>query len=117
MSFDITTRTLLEHYTNAPPRTTDVWYGTWISILTTLFPSSQGYVVTPQHRIAEDAEVHILNLFIQVAKPWTIPVTLRIVLIVEIKNSQHWESGKTALMRQIELKTDVGFVGAVVNRV
>ena len=36
MPFDITTRTLLEYYTNNPPRTEDVWYGPWNTILTTL---------------------------------------------------------------------------------
>ena len=36
MRFDITARTLLEYYTNNPPRTEDVWYGPWNTILTTL---------------------------------------------------------------------------------
>jgi len=35
MSFDITARTLLQYYTDHPPRTEDVWYGPWNAILTT----------------------------------------------------------------------------------
>jgi hypothetical protein len=37
-------------------------------ILTTLFPSTQGYIVTPQHRLPDDPESHIPDLIIEVVK-------------------------------------------------
>ena len=114
MSFDITTRTLLQYYTDHPPRTEDVWYGPWNAILTTLFPSIQGYVITPQRRIVEDSQARFL---IEVAKISTPPLTLRTVLIVEIKNSQHWESGRDTLIRQIGLQADMTFAGTAVGKV
>ena len=117
MPFDLTTRTLLEHYTANPPRTEDVWYGPWISILTTLFPPAQGYFVTPQRRVAEDSQVHIPDLLIEVAKISSPPLILRTVLIVKVRNSQHWESGKDVLMRRIKLQTDAAFFGTAVGKV
>jgi len=117
MPFDVTTRILLEHYTNVPPRTEDVWYGPWITILTTLFPSSEGYVVSPQRRVVEDSQTHIPDFLIEVAMLSTAPVILRTVLIVKIKNSQHWESGQDALTRQIKLQTDVAFAGTAAKKV
>ena len=113
MPFDITTRTLLQYYTDNPPRTQDVWYGPWNTILTTLFPPSQGYVVTPQRRIAE----RIPDFLFEVAKISTPPLILRTVLIVKFKNSPLWESGKGALMREIELQADMTFEGTAKEKV
>jgi hypothetical protein len=75
MPFDAITRTVLEYYTAHPPATEDVWYGPWTTILT-----------TP-------------DLVIEVVKLSTAPLAFRIVLIVEIKNSQPWQSGIQALQR------------------
>ena len=86
MTFDVLTRTILEHYTAHPPTTEDVWYGPWTSILTTLFPTTQGYMVTPQRRLSDDSESHIPDFIIEVARLSTPPLTLRTVLVVEIKN-------------------------------
>lgn len=100
MPFDVITRTALEYYTAHPPATEDVWYGPWIAILTTLFPSTQGYIVTPQRRLPpppdDDAESHIPDLVIEVvtlslrlstAAPPARPggLTFRTVLIVKVK--------------------------------
>ena len=114
MPFDIPARTLPELYTNHPPRTENVWYGPWNTILATLFPSIQGYVVTPQLCVAEDSRKYIL---IEVAKISTPTLTLRTVLIVQVKNPQHWESDKGALVRHIGLRTDAAFAGTAVVKV
>jgi hypothetical protein len=91
MPFDITTRTVLEYYTAHPPATEDVWYGPWTTILTTLFPSTQGYLVTPQRRLPDDPESHIPDFIIEVVKLSSPPLTFRSVLIVDIKNAQRWQ--------------------------
>ncbi|KAF8223936.1 hypothetical protein L208DRAFT_1411116 [Tricholoma matsutake] len=117
MPFDIVTRTVLEYYTTNPPATEDVWYGPWTTILTTLFPSTQGYIVTPQRRLPDDPESHIPDFIIEVVKMATAPLTFRSVLIVEIKNSQHWESGIPALQRQLNRQTDAAFAGTAYSKV
>jgi len=112
MTFDVLTRTILEHYTAHPPTTEDVWYGPWTSILTTLFPTTQGYMVTPQRRLSDDSESHIPDFIIEVARLSTPPLTLRTVLVVEIKNTQRWQSaGIEALQRQLNRQTDAAFAG------
>ena len=72
--FDIVTRTVLQHYTVNPPSTEDHWYGPWTSILTTLFPTPQGYIVTPQRRIPEDSESHIPDFIIEVVRLISSPI-------------------------------------------
>ena len=67
----------------------------WNTILTTLFPSAQGYVVIPHRPLPDD-----FYLIIEVMKISTTPFTRQCVLIVEIKNSQHWEYGLPELQRQ-----------------
>src|ERR1700733_13253861 len=94
--------------TTNPPATEDVWYGPWTTILTTLFPSTQGYIVTPQRRLP-DPESHIPDFIIEVVKMATAPLAFRSVLIVKIKNSQHWEPGIPALQRQLNRQTDAAF--------
>jgi hypothetical protein len=66
--FDAVTRTVLQHYTANPPATEDSWYGPWNTILTTLFPSSQGYIVTPQRRILGSWERNEPDFVIEVDK-------------------------------------------------
>lgn len=117
MPFDIVTRTVLEYYTTNPPALEDVWYGPWTTILTILFPSTQGYIVTPQRRLPDDPESHIPDFIIEVVKMATAPLTFRSVLIVEIKNSQHWESGIPALQRQLNRQTDAAFAGTAYSKV
>jgi len=111
MPFDITTRTLLQYYTDHPPRTEDVWYGpSWSAIFTTLFPPSQGSA-------APHSRGRIPGFLIEVARISTPPLTLRTVLIVDVKNSPLWEPGKGALMRQIGLQTDMTFEGTATEKV
>jgi hypothetical protein len=117
MPFDIVTRTVLEYYTTNPPATEDVWYGPWNTILTTLFPSAQGYIVTPQRRLPDDPESHIPDFIIEVVKMSTAPLTFRSVLIAKIKNSQHWEYGIPALQRQLNRQTDAAFAGTAHSKV
>jgi hypothetical protein len=86
MPFEVITRTVLEYFTAHAPATEDVWYGPWTTILTTFFPSTQGYIVTPQRRPPDDPESHIPDFIIEVAKlSSTAPLTFRTVLIVKIK--------------------------------
>lgn len=92
-------------------------YGPWTTILTTLFPDDQGFIVTPQRRIPEDSESHIPDFVIEVVKLTSPPITFRTVLIVEVKNSQHWPGGKARLDRQISRQTDVAFAGTAHTKV
>jgi len=117
MPFDITTRSVLEYYTAHPPPTEDAWYGPWTTILTTLFPSTQGYVITPQRRIPDDSESHIPDFVIKVVKLSTPPLTFRTVLIVEVKNTQHWPNGIGSFERQINRQTDASFAGTAHTKV
>ncbi|KAG8954845.1 hypothetical protein FRC04_010328 [Tulasnella sp. 424] len=117
MPFDLVTRTVLQHYTEHPPATEDVWYGPWTAILTTLFPVTQSYLVTPQRRIPEGSESHIPDFVIEVVQLTTPPVTFRTVLIVKVKNSQHWTSGILALERQINCQTDAAFAGTASRKI
>ena len=111
MQLDAITRAVLEHYTAQPPRTEDAWYGSWNAILASLFSSTQGYLVSPQQRLPNDDQSHIPDFVIEVVKLSTHPLTLRTVLIVKIRNTQHWPSGIQALRRQLGRQTDVAFAG------
>ena len=53
MPFPALTRQVLEYYTAHQPPTESVWYGPWTTILTTLFPATDGFVVTPQLQIID----------------------------------------------------------------
>ena len=117
MVFDLVIRTVLQHYTENPPATEDVWYGPWTSILTTLFPVTQGYLVTPQRRIPEDSKSHIPDFVLEVVRLTTPPVTFRTVLVVKVKNSQHWRSGIPALECQINRQTDTAFAGTAFRKI
>jgi len=111
MAFDEVTRAVLEHYTDHPPRSEDAWYGPWTSILTTLFPSARGYIVTPQQRLPLETRRHIPDFFIEVVKLSTAPLTFRTVLIIEMKNTQYWQSGIQRLQDQINEQCDSAFSG------
>jgi hypothetical protein len=109
MGFDIFTRTLLEIYTtHAPPTFVDHWYGPWNTILNTLFPPSQGYVINPR-RSVELPTVQIPDLVIEVSK-LTLPfLAPNRVLIFQMKNTQHWDHGVEDLMQKIRRQTDHEF--------
>ncbi|KAL0955344.1 hypothetical protein HGRIS_001593 [Hohenbuehelia grisea] len=114
------TYSILEHFTNHQPATEDAWYGPWNTILTMLFPAADGFVVTPQRRIPGDNESTIPDFVIEVVKTIIGPppsVTFRTVLIVEVKNSQHWPFGIPALDRQLSRQTDAAFAGTAVAKV
>jgi len=118
MPFDIMTRAVLEYYTAHPPATEDAWYGPWTTILTTLFPSSQGYLVTPQRRLPDDTQSDFRDLIIEVVKLSMSPLTFRrSVLIVKVRNTQHWQSGIGGLERQLNRQTDAAFAGMAHTKV
>jgi len=123
MPLDAFTRALLEHHTAQAPSTEDAWFGPWNTILTSLFPSTQGYLVNPQERLPIDGQNHIPNfLIIEVIKVSTPPLTgrgltYRTVLIVEIKNTQHWPSGIQTLKRQLGMQADAAFSGTARDKV
>jgi hypothetical protein len=85
MPFDAITCTVLEYCTAHPPAPEDSWYGIWITILTTLFPSAQGYIVTPQRPLTDEPFCHIPDFIIEVVKLSVAPLTFRTVLIMKIK--------------------------------
>jgi len=112
MPLDAFTCALLEHNTAQPPSTADAWFGSWTTILTSLFPTTQGYLVSPQQRLPIDGQNHVPDfLIIEVIKVSTPPppLTYRTVLIVKIKNTQHWPSGIQALKRQLGMQADAAF--------
>ena len=107
MSLDAATRARLERLGNRPYP--DGWCGAWNSPLMTLFPLEQDYVVCPRKRQGAEGD-----LIIEVAKA-TYPespselIEDRIVLVVEIKDYQHWDHGKGPLMQQLSQQTDDAF--------
>jgi len=117
MPLDPTTRAVLEYYTAHPPRMEDVWCGLWNAILTGLFPPTQGYLVTPQQRLHGDVQYRIPGFIIEVIELSTPPLTFRTVLIVEIKNTQHWPSGIEALKLHLAKQTDAAFSGTAKDKV
>jgi hypothetical protein len=68
-------------------------------------------------RIPEDNESHIPDFVIEVVRLISSPIQFRTVLIVEVKNSQHWEAGIPSLERQIKRQTDTAFSGTAVSQV
>lgn len=92
-------------------------YGPWNSMLTVLFPDDQGFIITPQRRIPEDSQSHIPDFVIEVVKLTSPPLTFRTVLIVEIKNSQHWPGRITSLDNQISRQADAAFAGTAHTKV
>jgi hypothetical protein len=107
MSLDAATRTFLEEIADDP--SPDGWCGAWNTLLTILFPSEQGYSVCPRQRNGADGD-----LIIEVAKV-TSPespsqrLKFRILLVVEIKDYQHWDRKKQQLMQQLRHQTDDAF--------
>ena len=104
MPFDEVTCKLLAHYTAHPPSTVDQWYGPWNTILTTLFPPTAGYVVTPQRKdyIEHSALSHIPDFILEVTKVDELNLNMRVVLIFEVKNSQHSLNTIDQLFRQLD---------------
>jgi hypothetical protein len=87
--------------------------GCGLQSLTTLFPTSQGYIVTPQRRIPKDTESHISDFVIEVKKLIAPPFQFRTVLV---KNSQHWQAGIPSLERQVKRQPDAAFSGTAVPK-
>jgi hypothetical protein len=116
MGFDRFTCTLLEQYTTHSPHAVEVWYSPWMTILTTLFPISKGYVVTPRRRADDDPSGQIPDLVVEVATftlPPAAPAIFRTVLIVQIKN---WDQRKEDLIQQIGRQSDLEFLGTAACR-
>ena len=62
-------------------------------------------------RLPDDPETHIPDFIIEVVKLSTGPLTFRTVLILKIKNSQHWQSRIQAIQLQLDRQTDTAFAG------
>ncbi|KAJ6590376.1 hypothetical protein B0H10DRAFT_1961061 [Mycena sp. CBHHK59/15] len=126
MAFSKSTVIVLKHFTAHPPATADRWhmlppcphFCLMLFILKALFPEDADFIVTPQQRIPDDSESHIPDLVIEVVKlTQAADVTFRTVLIVKIKNSQHWPRGIPALDRQVSRHTDAAFAGTAHSKV
>ena len=102
------TRHILEH-TIHQPRTERVWYGPWSSILTTLFPSTEGFLVAPNQKFIEEDENEFTISFEVSKRVQPGDLKLQIVLIVEIKNSHQWPGGAERLFAQIRKNANVAF--------
>ena len=111
MGFDHSTRTLLEKYTARDPSQTS-WSGPWTSLLSTLFPASQGYIVAPQRRRDPSSD-----FILEVAKDTYPADGLRTVLIVEIKDPRSWNHGIPVLMQQIARQTELAFLDTATSKV
>jgi hypothetical protein len=69
MIFPAFTRQVLEYYTTHLAPSESVWYGPWITILTALFPPTDGFLVTPQRKAADgDNESTAPDFVIEVSK-------------------------------------------------
>ena len=62
MPLDNITRAVLEEYTATLPDTEHGWYGSWTTILTSLFPATQGYHINPQQLISGEDHSKVLPL-------------------------------------------------------
>ena len=106
MSLDAATRNILAKRSQSAPNQN--WSGSWLTILTKLFSFSQPYAVFPHKRIGAHGD-----LIMEVVKdaPSESPTgrPSRIVLVVEIKDPQDWDSGKDKLLQQLEHQTDLAF--------
>ena len=111
MSLDQNTRNLLAVHR---PRSEDVWYGPWTSILTTLFPPVAGYVVTPQRKPydEDDATSRAPDFILEVTRIEGPNLDVRTVLTVEIKKSQHWPRIIDRLFGQLNRQVDTAFAGS-----
>ena len=111
MSFPPLTCKVLEEYSIRPPTNEDLWLGPWLTILTTLFPDADNYLVSPQIKTYSErgATKGLPDLILEVAKRVDQPFGLRTVLIVEIKNPHHWPDGVDHIMHRIDLDTGCEF--------
>ncbi|KAH9165811.1 hypothetical protein EDB89DRAFT_2007376 [Lactarius sanguifluus] len=83
-----------------------LWDVAWTSILTFLLPDSEGYYLAPHRR-----QNQMSDLVIEVVKISDDPFQMRTILIVQIKNNQHLQSGIETLERQINRHADAAFRG------
>jgi len=111
MSFPPLTCKILQEYSIHPPENQDLWLGPWLTILTILFPPTDDYVVSPQIKTYNErgAVGGRPDLVIEVAKYTSQPFALRTILIVEIKNAQHWPDGVDHMLRRIDIDTGYEF--------
>ncbi len=118
MPFNQITRDLLAYYTAHRPRTEDVWYGPWTTILTTLFPSDEGYVVTPQRKLYDEDGItsRLPDFVFEVTRIEGPDLDVRTVLIVEIKNSHHWPDIVDRLLQQLNHQIDYAFASSARNK-
>ena len=66
-----------------------MWYGPWVTILTILFPPTDGFLVTPQRKVHKgDKESDFVVEVSKVAQ--SEDLNLQIVLIVQFKNRHYW---------------------------
>src|SRR6266702_5356869 len=112
--FDTIICTLLQRYTANPPSNKSSWYAPWNSILSSLFPASQGYLVSPQRRTNPNSDLTIEVLKLITLSP---SLQLRTVLIVRFKNSQDWQAGIPSLEEQMKHLTVTAFSGTAISKV
>ena len=105
--FDEILRARLEGLSLYNPSSESMWYGPWNSILTSLFPTSDGFFVTPQKVILSQTR-QIADFVIEVTRVKT-PNLIQAVLIVEIKNTLLWPSVVPRLDEQLSKQIDANF--------
>ena len=106
--FDEFLRARLEGLSLYNPSSESMWYGPWIGILTSLFPTSDGFFVTPQKVILSRAR-QIPDFVMEVTRVKTPSNVVQAVLIVEIKNTLLWPSVIPRLDEHLRQQTDTSF--------
>lgn len=99
----------LKDLTYRQPENESEWYGAWNAILSELFPSKKGYIISPQTIVKSISNDYIIpDFYIEVLKI-TSSTIKRIVLIVEIKNTPRWPGWKEKIEEQITQQSDYAF--------
>ncbi|KAH9066235.1 hypothetical protein EDB87DRAFT_1573849 [Lactarius vividus] len=84
-----------------------LWDAAWNSILTFLFPVSQGFFIAPRRRQDETSDL-VIGVVKMINHD---PSQMRIVLIVQIKSNWRLQSGFLPLEEQINSHIDAAFRG------
>ena len=116
MSLDIPTRASMEqriaHTSPAP----DIWNTSWTGILTSLFSSSHNYMVIPRGGNPVSGS-QVPDFIFEAAKGTFAPgpsgstpiLSLRTVLVIELKDPKYWDHGKEVILQQLRRETDAVF--------
>jgi hypothetical protein len=98
------------------PPAPDIWNTPWTGILTLLFPSSNDYMVIPRGGKPISGSL-VPDFIFEVAKGTFAPgpsgsnpiLSVRTVLVIEVKDPKYWDHGKEVILQQLRRETDAVF--------